>query len=78
MNSSLKEIDEEIQTKFRRLPQVKFSKAQIHAKFHKIPAVRFEDPKLASFSGLLIFQALLTRMNLKQRLKKCFNMQRLC
>jgi len=73
MNSNLKEIDEEIQTKSRRPPQVKFSKAQIHAKFHKIPAIRFEDQKLTSFSGLLIFQALLTRMNLMQRLKKCFN-----
>lgn len=68
MNSGLKEIDEEIQTKSRRPPQVKSSKAQIHVKFHKIPTTRFEDRKLTSFSGLLIFQALLTRMNLKQRL----------
>jgi hypothetical protein len=37
MNSGLTEIVEEIQTKFRRPPQVKSSKAQIHAKFHKIP-----------------------------------------
>jgi hypothetical protein len=39
MNSGLKEIVEEILTKFRRPPQVKSSKAQIHAKFHKIPVV---------------------------------------
>ena len=49
MNSGLKEIEEEIQTKFRRPPQVKSSKAQIHAKFHKIPAIRFEDQKTNIF-----------------------------
>ena len=73
MNSGLKKIVEEIQTKFRRPPQVKSSKAQIHAKFHKIPLINFQDQKLTSFSGLLIFQGLFARMNLKQRLKKCFS-----
>ena len=52
---------------------MKSSKAQIHAKFHKIPAIRFEDQKLNSFSGLLIFQVLFSRLNLKKRLKKCFS-----
>ena len=52
---------------------MKSSKAQIHAKFHKIPTIRFEDQKLTSFSGLLIFQALFMKMNLKRRLKKCFS-----
>jgi hypothetical protein len=51
---------------------VKSSKAQITAKFHKIPTIRFEDQKLTSFSGLLIFQLLFKRINLKQRLKQCF------
>jgi hypothetical protein len=52
---------------------VKSSKAQIHAKFHRIPAIRFEDQKLTSFSGLLIFQLLFKRLNLKKRLKSCFS-----
>jgi hypothetical protein len=52
---------------------VKCRKAQIQAKCHKIPAIRFEDQRLTSFSGLLIFQALFMRMNMKQRLKKCFS-----
>jgi hypothetical protein len=52
---------------------VKSSKAQITAKFHKIPVMRFEDQQLTSFSGLLIFQLLFKRLNLKQRLKKCFS-----
>lgn len=51
---------------------MKSSKSQIHAKFHKIPDIRFEDQKLTSFSGLLVFQLLFKRVNLKQRLKICF------
>ena len=52
---------------------MKSSKAQIQAKFHKIPEIRFEDQRLTSFSGLLVFQLLFKRINLKQRLKKCFS-----
>jgi len=51
---------------------VKSSKAQIHAKYHKIPEIRFEDQQLTSFSGLLVFQLLFRRLNLKQKLKDCF------
>ena len=51
---------------------MKSSKAQILAKFHKIPVLRFEDQELTSFSGLLIFQQLFQRIQLKQRLKACF------
>ena len=73
MNSGLTEIVEEIRTQSRRPPQVKSSRAQIHAKLHKIPTIQFEDQKLSSFSGLLIFQALFRSLNLKARLKKCFD-----
>ena len=51
---------------------MKSSKAEIQAKYHKIPVIRFEDQRLTSFSGLLIFQVFIGRMNLKERLKKCF------
>jgi hypothetical protein len=44
---------------------VKSRKAQIQAKCHNIPAIRFEDQRLTSFSGLLIFQALFMRMNMR-------------
>jgi len=60
----------------RRSPQVKSSKAQIQAKFHKIPVIRFEDQRLTSFSGLLIFQVLFRRVNLKQRLYRCFSSEK--
>ena len=51
---------------------MKSSKSQIQAKFHKIPVIRFEDQQLTLFSGLLIFQQLFKRIELKKRLKKCF------
>ena len=51
---------------------MKSSKSQITAKFHKIPKIRFEGQKLTSFSGLMIFQLLFKRINLKKRLKQCF------
>lgn len=51
---------------------MKSSKSQIHAKFYKIPTIRFEDQQLTSFSGLLIFQVLFKRLNLKNKLKDCF------
>jgi hypothetical protein len=51
---------------------VKSSKAEIYAKYHKIPVINFEDQRLTSFSGLLIFQLLFKRLNLKNRLKQCF------
>ena len=52
---------------------MKSSKAQIQAKYHKIPVIHFEDQRLTSFSGILIFQLLFRRINLKKRLKKCFS-----
>ena len=60
-------------TLFRRPPQVKSSKAQIHAKFHKIPELRFEDQQLTSFSGIIIFQLFFKRLDLKAKIKKCFS-----
>jgi hypothetical protein len=52
---------------------VKSKKAQIMTKIYKIPELRFEDQQITSFSGLLIFQLLFARINLKQQLKKCFD-----
>ena len=52
---------------------MKSSKSQIQAKYHKIPVIRFEDQRLTSFSGLVIFQVLFGRINLRESLKKCFN-----
>jgi len=73
MNKGYNKLVKQKKTQFRRPPQVKSSKAQIYTKFHKIPEIRFQDQQLTSFSGLLIFQLLFKRLNLKTRLKKCFS-----
>jgi hypothetical protein len=51
---------------------MKFSKAAIHRKTHRIPAINFEDQRLTSFAGLVVFQALFSRIGLKQQLSGCF------
>lgn len=52
---------------------MKSSKTQIHSKVYKIPEIEFESQELTSFSGILIFHLLFKRLNLKNRLKKCFS-----
>jgi hypothetical protein len=39
---------------------------------HADPLIRFENQQLTSFRGLLIFQQLFKRIELKQRLKRYF------
>ena len=51
---------------------MKCSKAAIHRKTHCIPEIRFEDQKLTSFAGLVVFQSLFSRIDLKQHLSGCF------
>lgn len=51
---------------------MKFSKQAILARFHKMPVIRFEDQQLTSFGGLIVFLALFQRLDLKPRLKQCF------
>lgn len=57
----------------RRSLNVKSSKADILTRVHKIPELRFEDQQLTSYAGLAIIQAFFTRLNLKVRLKSCFD-----
>ena len=51
---------------------MKYSKHAVLARFHKLPQLRFEDQKLTSFGGVIVFQVLFQRLNLKARLKQCF------
>lgn len=51
---------------------MKCSKSDIHRKTHRIPELRFEDQKLTSFAGLVVFQSLFSRLELKQQLSHCF------
>jgi hypothetical protein len=54
---------------------MKHSKSTIHSKVHKVLIPQFEDQQLTSFAGLIIFQALFQRINLKNRLRQCFKHQ---
>jgi len=51
---------------------MKYSRSETHCKTHSIPVLRFEDQRLTSFSGLVILQALVCRLQLKERLRACF------
>jgi len=52
---------------------VKCSRRSIYSRVHKIPEIRFEDQQLTSFAGLVIIQALFSRLRLKDRLRTCFD-----
>jgi hypothetical protein len=47
------------------------SKTQIPSRVHAVPAIRFTDQTLTSASGLLLFQVLFNRLNLRDRLRRC-------
>lgn len=51
---------------------MKISKAAVHSKARALPEIRFEDQQLTSFAGLIAFQPLFRRLNLKERLHGCF------
>ena len=51
---------------------MKSSKQDNLARFHKVPVVQFEDQRLTSFGGVIVFQALFQHLELKARLKDCF------
>jgi hypothetical protein len=52
---------------------VKSSKTQIFSRVHSIPELRFEDQRLTSFAGLVIIQALFAKLQVKSRLRACFD-----
>lgn len=51
---------------------MKPSRSAIHRKFYTLPDIRFEDQALTSFSGLVVFQALFAKLDLRERLRACF------
>jgi hypothetical protein len=51
---------------------MKLSRSQVRRKVFALPSLRFEDQSLTSFSGLLLFQLLFSRLQLKQQLRRCF------
>jgi DDE family transposase len=51
---------------------MKLSRVQVERKSRALPQLRFEDQQLTSFSGLVLFQALFARLDLRSRLQQCF------
>jgi len=51
---------------------MKCSRSDVLSKSYPIDVLKFEDQRLTSFSGLVVFQALFERLDLKERLKQCF------
>jgi len=51
---------------------MKCSKAAVHRKTHRIPEVWFEDQRLTSYAGLVLYQALFSRIELRRKLNGCF------
>jgi len=51
---------------------MKASRAKIRRKVTALPELRFEGQQLTSYSGLIVFQKLFSRLDLKGRLRRCF------
>ena len=51
---------------------MKISKSEVSWKARALPEIRFEDQQLTSFAGLVVFQPLFERLELKARLRGCF------
>lgn len=51
---------------------MKLSRTQVERKSRALPRLLFEDQQLTSFSGLVLFQALFARLDLRARLQRCF------
>jgi len=57
----------------RKALKVKSSKAKTSRRLHKIPRLVFAQPsRLTSYAGLVVFQSLFARLDLKARLRTCF------
>ncbi len=53
---------------------MKFSRPQTRRKYKKIPSLQFEvDSPMTACAGLVLFQALFGRLDLKTRLNRCFS-----
>ncbi len=48
------------------------SRKDVQFKAHGMPKLRFEEQQLTSFSGLILFQALIAQLSLRARLRRCF------
>ena len=54
---------------------MKHSKSDVRCKFTCLPQLRFDDQQLSSFCGLIVFQQLISDLDLKRKLSRCFEHQ---
>ena len=52
---------------------MKHTKSQLYSKSHCVAQPRFEEQDLTSFSGLILFQLLFKKLDLKSRLRNCLD-----
>lgn len=50
---------------------MRVSREQIYTRACSLPKLRFEDQQLTSFGGIVVFQKLFGKLNLKERLRQC-------
>src|SRR5437879_13888687 len=55
----------------KRPLKMRVAKEDIYTKASSIPTVRFEDQELTSFGGIVVFQKLFAKLNLKEHLRRC-------
>jgi len=51
---------------------MKYRRSEVRSTVHALPQLRFEDQTLTSFAGLVIFQKFFASIDLKSRLRRCF------
>src|SRR5437016_8385629 len=54
----------------KRPLKMRVAKADIYTRASSIPTVRFEDQEFTSFGGIVVFQKLFAKLNLKERLRR--------
>ncbi len=54
---------------------MKYRRSEVHRQAHALPELKFEKQALTSYAGLVLFQSLFARLNLKARLRACFRHQ---
>lgn len=65
-------VYQEILKRPKETALMKLSRRQVQRQSRTLPRLRFEEQKLTSFSGLVVFQALFSRLELRDRLRRCF------
>src|SRR5256885_15371126 len=61
-----------VQSNHNKRPlKMRGAKEDIYTRACSIPSVRFEDQELTSFGGIVVFQKLFAKLNLKEHLRRC-------